>query len=102
MLIKPVLPLVLRVLDLLNTIPPSDKKQNSPFSECLLANTASLQITLRRSIFMNIYESSETPEAQVILTFFRRLEEELQGVNLLQRGVWSSIEKANEAYKTFQ
>lgn len=55
---------------------------------------------------MNIYNKNQDPreigeKTQIILDFFERLENELPNVNVLQRGIWKSYERALEAFDKY-
>ena len=97
-LIQPVLTLCIKFIGLLNTIPQNkDSKYKMPFSECFFSNTHNMQRNLRRALFKNIFsEESKKDQAMAneILKFFERLENELAGVNLLQKNVTSSFKRA--------
>jgi len=108
-LIHSVLTLCLRLIRLLNTIPSEGltDKYKMPITECLFLNTQNLQRSLRRALFkcffnnprQSLQNDSSTNE---ILKFFEKLENELQGVNLLQKNVTKSFARAQLAYDRYQ
>ena len=102
-LVQPVLTLCIKFVQMLNSIPLNkDSKYKMPFSECFFSNTHNLQRGLRRALFKNLF-SEENKRDQVmtqeILKFFERLENELPGVNLLQKNVTNSYNRAQNAFK---
>ena len=100
-LVEPILNLAIEFIDLLNSIPSGIKERfKAPFSETLFKNTERLQMTLRRALF-TIHQPDRATN-DVILVFFSRLEKDLPpNVNLLQKNVTQSYEKARRAYERF-
>lgn len=101
-LIQPVLFLLIKFVKLLNTIPPTEVKFKAPFTDSLYNHTENLQRTLRRTLFRNSFSTSRDEQSvHEILTFFQRLESELSNVNLLQKNVTDSYNKALDVYQRF-
>jgi hypothetical protein len=69
-----------------------------PFTETLFKNTEKLQMTLRRALFtLDQCEDNK----KTILWFFDRIEKDLPQINLLQKQVSASYNRATEALRRF-
>jgi len=100
--------LAVRFLGLLTSIPSIAGKQKGgttaerfkePFTETLFKNTERLQMSLRRGLFTTLLQSKD--EEQIVLDFFTRMESDLPDVNLLQKSVTSSYDKAKKCFSHF-
>ena len=128
-LVQPILHLLLRFIDLLNSIPaissnPDQKHSNpislseapqssserslavrfkQPFTDTFFKNTPNLQRILRRCLFRYQFsEEKDSAQYQIILQFFSRIEssEEITE-NLMQKNVQKSFYKAQDYFAKF-